>query len=247
MTDITRPDHAMLSPSGVCLFLDVDGTLVDFAPTPDAVRVDTSLLRLLDALFNRLDGAVALISGRPLASIDALFAPLVLPAAGIHGFERRSASGVLYRPTLPSQALDDPRARLQSFARAQPGTLLEDKGIALALHFRGAAGVRAEAHLMVSSIAARLDPAFEILEGDQVIEIKPASMNKAVALEGFMKESPFAGRQPIYIGDDVTDVDGFSAARRNGGVDIAVGSRVTARWGLPDTTAVRSWLAGLVQ
>lgn len=247
MTTTPWPDPARLDRGGICLFLDVDGTLLDFAPTPDAVEVDDDLLKLIGSAQTQLDGALALVSGRPLESIDALFDPLRLSAAGIHGFERRGADGVVYRPTLPSGALDAPRQRLDAFARAQPGVMLEDKGIALALHYRGARGARAEAHLMVSTIAASLDPTFEILEGDHVLEIKPAAMNKAIAIEAFMKEAPFAGRQPVYIGDDITDFDGFSAARRNGGFDIAVGGRVSARWSLDDPSAVREWIGKLLQ
>lgn len=247
MTTTAWPDPARLDRDGICLFLDVDGTLLDFAPTPDAVEVDAPLRDLLGAARERLDGAVALVSGRSLASLDTLFAPLHLPAAGIHGFERRSAQDVVYRPTLPPGVLDAARERLTAFARAQPGVLLEDKGIALALHYRGARGARAEAHLMVSTLSASLDPSYEILEGDHVLEIKPAAMNKAIAIEAFMKEEPFAGRRPIYIGDDVTDFDGFAAARRNDGFDIAVGGRVSARWALEDPRAVRAWIGKLLQ
>lgn len=247
MTTTAWPDPARLDRDGICLFLDVDGTLLDFAPTPDAVEVDAGLRELLEAAQQRLGGALALVSGRSLESIDTLFSPLHLKAAGIHGFERRGAADIIYRPTLPAGALDGARERLHAFARAQPGVLLEDKGIALAVHYRGARGARAEAHLMVSTIGASLDPAFEILEGDHVLEIKPAAMNKAIAIEAFMKEDPFAGRQPVYIGDDITDFDGFAAARRNGGFDIAVGGRVSARWALEDPRAVRDWIGKLLQ
>lgn len=241
------PDPNQVGQDRICLFLDVDGTLLEFAPTPDAVQVDEPLRQLLGALSQRLDGAVALVSGRTLGALDELFWPLNLPAAGIHGFERRGADGIVHRPALPHAALDPVRERLASFARAQPGVLLEDKGSALALHYRGARGVRAEAHLIVGNAAASLDPAFTILEGEQVLEIKPAHTSKASAVEAFMNEPPFAGRRPVYIGDDVTDFDGFSAVRRNGGFDIAVGDRVSARWALANPHAVRDWLGMLLQ
>ncbi|MGC4030008.1 MAG: trehalose-phosphatase [Steroidobacteraceae bacterium] len=240
------PDPVQMGRDHVCLFLDVDGTLLEFAPTPDAARADAPLQQLLAAVSQHFGGAVALVSGRTLGSLDALFAPLQLPAAGIHGFERRSADGTVHLPTLPPGVLDPVRDRLAAFARAQPGVLLEDKGSALALHFRGARGVRAEAHLVIADVAAKLDPAFAVLQGEQVLEIKPASRNKASAIEAFMKEPPFAGRRPVYIGDDVTDFDGFAAVRRNGGFDIAVGDRVSARWALADPSAVRQWLGMLL-
>lgn len=241
------PDPTRVDRHHSCLFLDVDGTLLDFAPTPGAVQVDPPLLQLLEDISVQFGGAVALVSGRSLDDLDRLFAPLKLPTAGIHGFERRAADGTMHRPTLSPDPLQPVRDRLKAFARAQPGVLLEDKGMALALHFRGARGARAEAHLVVADIAAGLDPAFTVLQGSHVLEIKPANLNKASAIDAFMKEPPFAGRVPVYIGDDITDFDGFSAVRRNDGIDIAVGDRVSARWALADPQAVRNWLTQLLQ
>ncbi len=236
------PDPGKFHTRRTCLFLDVDGTLADLAFTPDDVTIGSELIALLGRIHEQLEGALALVSGRPLAQLDRLFSPLRLPAAGIHGFERRSGSHVVYRPTLVADSLDAVRARLESAAASRPGLLLEDKGVALALHYRAAPHAAEDVEALMAAAAAQLGPGFEVLEGDMVQEIKPATLNKATAIEAFMTEEPFEGRTPIYIGDDFTDFDGFGAVRRNGGVDICVGDRVTARWHLPDPAAVRAWL-----
>ena len=225
-----------------CLFLDVDGTLADLAPTPDDVRIEQDFIAVLEQIRHHLHGAVALISGRPIAQLDRLFAPLQLASAGIHGFERRSHAGVTFRPTPAAAAWDAVRAQMADAVRCRDGVLLEDKQFALAVHYRAAPDAEGAVRLLVDRAATRLGAGFEILEGDMVIELKPSTLNKASAIEAFLKEDPFDGRIPIYIGDDFTDFDGFGAVRRNGGVDIAVGNRVGARWHLPDPAAVRQWL-----
>lgn len=225
-----------------CLFLDVDGTLVDLVPRPADVRVDDELLVLLSRLHSHLGGAVALISGRPMDELARLFAPLRLPMAGIHGHERRSAQGAVHRPTVAASRLDMARDRLAELALVTPGLLVEDKGSALALHFRNAPHAMDSAAAVMRQCARESGTGFELLEGSCVIELKPAGQNKATAIEAFMQEEPFAGRIPIYIGDDRTDFDGFGAVRRHGGVDIAVGEQVPARWRLESPAAVRNWL-----
>lgn len=232
--------------SRTCLFLDVDGTLVDIVPRPQDVHVDDELLVLLSRLQFTLGGAVALISGRPLEELDRLFAPLRLPMAGIHGFERRSVQGEVHRPTVAPSRLDMARDRLAELASAHPGVLVEDKRSALALHFRGAPQAMESAVTVMRTCAREAGSEFELLEGSCVIELKPAGQNKATAIEAFMQEEPFAGLLPIYIGDDRTDFDGFGAVRRHGGVDIAVGELVPARWRLENPAAVRSWLQSLL-
>lgn len=239
------PDPRRLPARQTCLFLDVDGTLLHFGARPDDVHVDDELLLLLTRLQAYLGGALALVSGRPLAQIDRLFAPLRLPAAGLHGFERRCSAQRLHRPTLPAERLDAARAALQAATRLDLGIELEDKGVALALHYRGAPAAADEARALMQQVAAPLAPEFELLEGACVLELKPAAANKAIAIEAFMQEEPFAGRTPVYIGDDRTDFDGFGAVRRHAGLDIAVGDRVPARWRLPDPAAVRDWLLRL--
>lgn len=236
------PEPRYFQTRRTCLFLDVDGTLVDLQPQPTDVRIDEELIGLLGRVQSHLDGAVALISGRPLDDLVRLFAPLQLCMAGVHGFERRCARGVLHRPTVPGTRLDSAREQLARLADQHPGLLLEDKGAALALHFRANPAAEELAAATMRRCLRELGADFELLEGNCVLEIKPAVQNKATAIEAFMQEDPFAGLIPIYIGDDRTDFDGFGAVRRHGGVDIAVGERVPARWRLEDPTAVRAWL-----
>lgn len=241
-----RAAAGALSGRPACLFIDVDGTLLKLAVRPDAVVVDGALIALIGELVDATQGATALISGRPIHALDALFAPLHLPVAGLHGFERRSADGAVHRPEMELDQLRRARERLDELVRARSGLQLEDKGYSLALHFRGAPDAEACAVSAMSTIAAALRPEFELLSGDHVLEIKPASHSKATAVEAFMGERPFQGRLPVYLGDDVTDLDGLEAVRRHGGVDIAVGGRVSARWALSGPVAVREWLRSLL-
>ena len=242
MITYAAPEPRNFQTRRTCLFLDVDGSLVDLMPRPAEVRIDDELLALLGKLHAHLRGALALISGRPLAELARLFAPLNISMAGIHGFERQCAQGIVHRPTVPGARLDGARRLLQAMTDLHPGLFLEDKGAALALHFRAAPAAEEAASAAMARCARELGTDFELLEGDCVIEIKPAVQNKATAIEAFMQEEPFAGLIPIYIGDDRTDFDGFGAVRRHGGVDIAVGERVPARWRLENPAAVRAWL-----
>jgi trehalose 6-phosphate phosphatase len=228
-----------------CLFLDVDGTLLDIAPTPGEVHVDPELVELLRQLERACDGALALISGRPIVELDDLFAPLFLSVAGVHGCERRDASGRWYRPTFGGATLEPIRAELEQLLTQFHGTLVEDKGCALAVHFRKAPYLEEVLKVRLSGLLARTTD-YELLEGDHVIEIKPVAQNKASAIEAFMQEEPFAGRTPIFIGDDTTDLDGFAAVRRMRGKAISVGNRVIADEVLRDPPAVRKWLSELL-
>lgn len=233
-------------PAESCLFLDVDGTLVDFAATPHEVRIDSCLIGLLEAATHKLGGALALISGRPIADLDRLFSPLVLPAAGVHGLERRDARGMTQCTETRSELLASARAQLQALVAGCHGLVLEDKQAALAVHFRGSPQCEEKVRLVLASVMVPLADDFELLEGNQVIEVKPSSRNKSTAVDAFMQEAPFAGRTPVFIGDDRTDRDGFAAVQRHGGLAVAVGERVQAPWRLPHPAAVREWLASFV-
>ena len=229
-----------------CLFLDVDGTLLDIAPTPDAVSVDAALLNLLRGLARACDGAIALITGRPIAVVDALFDPLLLPVAGVHGFERRNAQGHYSRQGFVGTSLGYLRSEVTALARSLHGVLLEDKGCALALHYRQAPNLEETIRLRVARLVSEALPAFELLDGDHVVEIKPVEHDKSTAIEAFMREEPFIGRTPVFIGDDTTDLDGFAAINRFNGLAIAVGSRIHAEKRLADPPAVRAWLGSLL-
>ncbi len=225
-----------------CLFLDFDGTLVNLENAPGDVARDAALVSLLQATAQGLGGAVAIVSGRPIDAIDALVAPLSMPVAGVHGFERRAANGIIYRPTPDLARIAVLRGRLQEFVAENPGLLLEDKTAALAVHYRNAPFLAERVREYLQSLQLLFGSEFELLEGSAVIEIKPAVHNKATAVEAFMQEAPFAGRIPIYIGDDTTDCDGFVAVERLEGMAIAVGTRVSTPWRLRDPAAVRAWL-----
>jgi trehalose 6-phosphate phosphatase len=227
------------------LFLDVDGTLVEIQDTPAEVAVGEPLKNLLTAVSRRLGGAVALVSGRSIETLDALFEPLVFPAAGLHGVERRSASGERRGASFNDVRLDAARLALTAFVESHPGTLLEDKGRALALHFRLAPEFEASARRAVSALVRPLAPAYHIQEGKMVLEIKPQEFTKATAIEEFLKEAPFAGRRPVVVGDDLTDQAGFRLVEALGGISIAVGHRVQGQWRFDNPAAVRHWLAAI--
>lgn len=228
-----------------CLFLDVDGTLLDIAPTPDAVQVDESLRALLRSSERACGGAVALVSGRTIADIDELFEPLFLPVAGMHGCERRDAQGYWRRQVSRSWEFLAFRERLCPAAAELPGVVVEDKDCGLSLHYRAVPHQQASLRAMLDRLATWIPDSYEILDGDHVIEVKPRNCHKGSAIESFLGEAPFAGRFPIFIGDDQTDLDGFEAVRKRGGLAVAVGNNVESEWHLENPEAVRRWLASL--
>jgi len=227
------------------LFLDVDGTLVELAETPAEVVVGAPLKALLAGVSRRLEGAVALVSGRSIETLDALFEPLVFPAAGLHGVERRSASGERRGANYRDSTLTPARLALRAFVESHPGTLLEDKGRALALHFRLAPEFETSARQAVSALVRPLAPAYHVQEGKMVLEIKPQAFTKATAIDEFLGEAPFAGRTPVVVGDDLTDQAGFRLVEALGGISIAVGHRVQGQWRFDNPAAVRHWLASI--
>jgi trehalose 6-phosphate phosphatase len=243
---MTKHTIPTLDPASSCLFLDVDGTLLDFGPTPDSVKVDQALLLLLEAAERACSGAVALISGRSLAQLDALFAPHRWPAAGLHGLERRDAAGRLHvhgPERLPEEIVEE----LRAIARRHPGLLLEEKGRAVALHYRNAAEL---ADCLTRSVNALTETHaaddLHVQPGDYVLELKPSGITKAHAISAFMQLTPFRGRTPVFAGDDLTDLHGFEAVEAHGGVSIAVGPRVTAAHQLASPAELRAWLAAFV-
>lgn len=227
------------------LFLDVDGTLLALAPTPGGVTVLPDLPGLLADLSAGLDGALALVSGRPLAELDALFAPVRLPAAAVHGaFLRRGADGSV-EAVPPDPGLARLRAALEPLARRYSGVLLEDKAVGLAVHFRNAPAAEAALRRELAALRNAFGPGLRLLEGKKVIEIKPAGTDKGSAIRALMTAPPFAGRVPVFLGDDVTDRDGFRAVQEMGGLAVQVGDAADTPAGhhLADPAAVRAWLA----
>ena len=199
-------------PAAWALFLDFDGTLTDLAATPDSVVVTPRLRSVLAACAEALDGAVALVSGRPIAALDALLDPLRLPAAGLHGLERRLPDGAVEHaaPAHHGPGLSGLRARLEALVREDGRLLLEDKEASLALHFRRAPERERALRALVADAAPRHD-GYEILHGKMVVEVKPAHANKGDAIAHYLKAPPFAGRRPVFAGDDVTPLrDGMN-------------------------------------
>jgi trehalose 6-phosphate phosphatase len=228
-----------------CLFLDVDGTLIELTDSPLATFASPELKALLGAVAERLGGAVALVSGRSIEYLDALFAPLRLPAAGLHGVERRRASGSMHGASFVDARLDPARAAARALVDAHPGTLVEDKGRTIAVHFRLAPQFELSVRRSLAEIAQPLGNNYHIQEGNNVLELKPSGFSKATAIKAFMTEPPFSGRRPVFVGDDLTDQDGFRMVEDQGGISIAVGTRVCAQFALADAAAVRAWLQGI--
>ena len=226
------------------LFLDIDGTLLEHAARPHEVQVAAPVFRLLEALLRATHGALALISGRAIDDIDALFSPLRLPVAGQHGAERRDAAGRLHLYRVPAASLRLAAAQLGEFVARHDGVLLEDKGQNLALHYRLAPQAAGAARAALRAAAAQLGGEYEMLEGKMVVELKPAGCDKGAAIGEFMAEAPFAGRTPVFVGDDVTDEFGFGVVNRLGGHAVKVGPGASAaRHRVADAAAVRAWLA----
>ncbi len=236
------------------LFLDVDGTLLEIAATPDGVHVPPYLIDLLQRLHEMHRGALALVSGRPVGQLDELFAPLRLPSAGLHGLERRDAAGGQVRtaaPQVPAELWARTRRCLTDFCARNAGTLLEDKGGTLALHYRQAPEHEAAARRAVAGALAQLGDDWQVLDGKCVLELKPGAASKAGAIAGFMRSAPFAGRVPVFIGDDITDESGFQYVNSLGGHSIHVDEQANgaghtcARQRLADVAAVHRWLREL--
>jgi trehalose 6-phosphate phosphatase len=225
------------------LFLDIDGTLLEIAPTPQSVHAARADTTLIAALYERTGGALALVSGRSLAMIDELFAPLRLPAAGQHGVERRDARGRIHRPSFSPKLLKRAAEHIRAFAESHSGLVFEDKGYSMALHYRLAPGLAGAAHAIVREAAREVGESVEVQRGKMVAELKLAGHDKGKAIEAFMQERPFAGRLPVFLGDDLTDEDGFRVIEHLGGHSIKIGSGATAaRWRLQDPAAAREWL-----
>jgi trehalose 6-phosphate phosphatase len=175
-----------------------------------------------------LGGAVALVSGRPLATIDELFALYTWPTAGLHGGERRDAAGQLHTRGADTARLEPVRIALRRLVEETPGALLEDKAQALAVHYRAAPEFEWKLRRIVRQCAVPLAPDYHVLDGKCVVEIKPVAASKGDAIRAFLSEPPFIGRVPVFFGDDVTDIDGFTCVEQAGGVSVAVGDDLPA-------------------
>lgn len=224
------------------VFLDLDGTLAELAAHPSDARVLPQQVALLGRLESGLDGALAVVSGRSIDSLDGMLHPLRPRAAGLHGLERRNDSQCT---AAAGDALTEASRQLEDLADRHPGLMLENKGAAIALHFRNAPELEAMCRETVHALAAGF-PDHHVIAGKMVLELKPRHSNKGTAIDAFLGEPPFRGRTPVFAGDDVTDEDGFETVNARGGISIKIGDGATAaRFRLPDVTALHTWLQSL--
>jgi len=229
------------------LFLDIDGTILDMARTPEAVVVPSELVAALRRLSEDLRGAVAFVSGRSLATIDALFAPLKFAAVGCHGAQVRGHDGAV--KALSAPVSDSVRGIFRELAQAHPGVLLEDKIYALALHYRLAPEAKpALEAAMEKHRALFAAERFHIQHGKAVIDARPMGIDKGVGVRALAAQKPFRGRRPLFGGDDTTDLDVFHILPQLGGQGFSVGRKLAGvDHVFPNPRAVRQWLIRLAR
>lgn len=242
---LTQPSPGAAPPPlsvGSALFLDFDGTLAEIAHVPDAARLAPGMLEALSATLQRLSGRVALLSGRPIASLQQLVPLPGLAMAGVHGLERLHGDGRRETPT-PHPGIAAARAALTALTSREPRLLLEDKGLSIGLHYRSAPWLRTQAIEVVSHLAHH--HGLEIQTGKMVLELRTPGADKGDALSAFMAAPPFAGHSPVFLGDDDTDEAAFRAAAALGGHGIRIGASAgptAAAFHLPDVASVARWL-----
>ncbi len=237
------PPPPPLDPRSDALFLDLDGTLVAIAEHPDAIAPGQALGPLLQRARNRLGGCLVIVSGRSLADLDRHLGDDLPLAGGVHGAEMRGAARTELDPAA-ARALAQARRVLATEAGA---LLVEDKGMAIALHFRQRPDLGALAGRLAARLADASGGSLAVQPGRMVFELKPARADKGMVVRAFLAEPLFAGRRPLFVGDDLTDEAGFRAAQDAGGEGILVGDRAptAARAALTDVAAVHGWLAAL--
>lgn len=237
---MTVADVTRLRLDTVSLFLDLDGTLAPFATTPDGVGPDSDRNDRLKRIVARLNGRVAVVSGRSLADLDRILEGAVAAMAGSHGLERRTADTLVANPAHPKLALA--MAELEQFAGQFTDVRIETKPLSVAFHYRGNPSVEPMAQVFADDLASRTG--LKLQRGSMVAEFLTPGGDKGQAVRAFMAEAPFAGTTPLFVGDDLTDEDGFSAALSYGGFGILVGPprKTHARYHLPDERAVHAWL-----
>lgn len=239
MTLLPEPPAHLLS--GAALFLDFDGTLIELAETPASILVPPGLAPLLVRLHDRLDGRLAIVSGRAIDDLEAHLPATTIALSGSHGVEMRLADGRRLPIVVPHD-LVAVRAAVRAFAADRSGLLVEDKPAGIALHFRQAPDVAAAVEGFMQDLAALHDLAIQ--RGAMVIELRPHGADKGDAVRGFMRDAPFRGATPIFVGDDLTDEHAFAAVADLGGAGVLVGPArdTAAHFGLPSVPAVTAWL-----
>ncbi|EAU41529.1 HAD-superfamily hydrolase subfamily IIB [Fulvimarina pelagi HTCC2506] len=232
-----------IDPASHAIFLDFDGTLAELVDDPDAVALPEGTLDPLIALQRACGGALAIVSGRKVSDLDRFLAPLSFAAAGVHGLERRVEPGGETTRLMTADELDPVREALNGLVEENPRLQLEDKGLALVVHYRTAPDLKDTARSAVKHAVKDRDDLL-VMDGDNIVEVHPAGMNKGRALAAMMEDAPFKGRIPVYAGDDTTDEYALEEVKRRGGISIKVGSRNSAaEYRLADVEAVHRWIA----
>jgi trehalose 6-phosphate phosphatase len=252
VNDINQPGLHVMTPSTTLpapqpnwsWYLDLDGTLLDIAPSPLAVVVPDGLLATLSALRTAAHGALAVVSGRPVQQVRSLLEPLRPAAAGLHGLELVTPDGLRHGPKKPLPPVGNLRRMLQENVLGIPGVEFENKGATLAVHFRQAPQAEIQVRRIIDQAVAK-NRGFEVLKGKMVFEIRPTGINKGTAIREFMAIPPFAGRVPVFAGDDTTDEDAFAVVAEAGGITLYVGEGddTVAQWRVESPAALRLWLA----
>lgn len=230
------------NPREMALFFDFDGTLVELEEHPDRVSLAETTRQTLSRLAAATGGAVAIITGRDIESVDHFLSPLCLPVSGVHGLMRRAADGTIHAPAVRHALSVDAEAVLAPLLARAPRLLLERKSAALALHYRQAPEYEEECIAAMERIAD-VAPGMRVMRNKMVVEVRPEGADKGAAVAAFLREPPFAGRKPMFAGDDVTDEDAFVVVNALGGVSIKIGDGQTAaRWRASGTAAFLAWL-----
>lgn len=243
---LPRPPSPDIADHHWAWFLDVDGTLLEIEQRPDMVSADLRLLQLLDLLHEVYGGAVALISGRSLAQLDRIFGQLKVPAAASHGIELRPQAGevTVLGEAVPPGVVE----KVTSFVNDHTGLILERKSYSIGVHFRACPDLAPEVVRTMEQAAGELDDRFRLQHGKMMVELLSAAAGKGNAIRTFMGRPPFAGRRPVFVGDDVTDENGFAAVNELGGLSIRIGDapETVARWRLENVAALRIWLRAAI-
>jgi trehalose 6-phosphate phosphatase len=235
--------------AGHALYLDIDGTILDLAPSPDAVEVPVWMVPLLLRLSHKLDGAVAFVSGRTIAAIDHLFRPLTFPAVGVHGGEIRAPTGEIMVDDQLTAELQLAEPLLREAIERIRGVQLENKRSVIALHYRSVPERGREVLKVAELVAAGLGSQFSVLMGKCVVEIRPRHLTKGSAMRRLMERAPFRDRTPIFAGDDSTDEDAFEVVNGLGGISLRVGEEAptAAKFRLATPDQLRSWLLDVAE
>jgi trehalose 6-phosphate phosphatase len=248
-----KPDPPKPAPrsslAGHALYLDIDGTILDLAPSPDAVEVPVWMVPLLRRLSRKLDGAVAFVSGRTIAAIDHLFRPLTFPAVGVHGGEIRALNGEIMVDDQLTAELQAAEPLLREAIARIRGVQLENKRSVIALHYRSVPERGREVLKVAELVAGGLGGQFSVLMGKCVVEIRPRHLTKGSAISRLMERAPFLERTPIFAGDDSTDEDAFEVVNRLGGISLRVGEEAptAAKYRLASPDELRRWLLDVAE